>query len=273
MSRPDPVTRAVLRSHRLMEAGLKAARGLFDGVWLGLLDDRRLAALDTAYYDRAPMYQDEAYNRSGLSSWEQHAVSTYFPAGCRVTVVGAGGGREVLALLAQGFDAMGFEPHPALAAFGARLIAAEGHGERVRVSPRVGWPPAAPPTDAVVIGWGAYMLIPGRHRRIAYLRATATALPDGGRVLLSYFARRGTIARFRVAARIGTALRRLSRRPPVEPGDALVPNFVHFFTREQIEAELVEAGFRPLQVGSDDYGWAVGEVVQRPVSAGVTHER
>jgi hypothetical protein len=260
VSRPDLLTRTVLRSHRLVEGGLRAARGVFDGFWLGLLDDRRLAALDLAYYGRESMYQDEAYNRRGLFGWEQQAVDTYFPAGGQVTVVGAGGGREVLALLAQGFDAVGFEPHPALAAFGARLTSVDGHGERVLTCPRDAWPQAAPPADAVVIGWGAYMLIPGRTRRTAYLRAAAGRLPEGGRVLLSFVPRRGTAVRFRVSARLGSAIRRLRRCPPVEVGDALVPNYVHFFTEEQVAGELVEAGFRPLHIASEDYGWAVGEV-------------
>jgi hypothetical protein len=264
VSRPDRVTRTVLRSHRLVEGGLRAARGVFEGFWLGVLDDRRLAALDVAYYDRESMYQDEAYNRRGLFGWEQHAVDTYFPAGGRVTVVGAGGGREVLALLAQGFDAVGFEPHPALADFGARLTSVDGHGERVLTCPRNGWPQAAPPADAVVIGWGAYMLIPGRARRIAYLRAAADRLPEGGRVLLSFFPRRGTAVRFRVSARVGSAIRQLRRRPPVEVGDALVPNYVHFFTKEQATAELAEAGFRALDMAIEDYGWAVGEVAVPP---------
>lgn len=267
MTRPDLLTRIVLGSHRFVEGGMSATRGVFDGFWLGVLDDRRLAALDVAYYDRESKYQAEAYNRRGLSDWEQHAVDTYFPPGGRVTVVGAGGGREVVALLARGFDAVGFEPHPALAAFGARLTSADGHGERVLTCSRDGWPQAAPPADAVVIGWGAYMLIPGRTRRIAYLRGAAGRLSDGGRVLLSFFPRRGTAVRFRTCARVGSALRRLRRRPPVEAGDALVPNYVHFFTREQVAAELVEAGFRPLHIALEEYGWAVGEVAATPSRA------
>jgi hypothetical protein len=86
-------------------------------------------------------------------------------------------------------------------------------------------------------------------------------------VLLSFFHRRGATVRFRTASRLGTALRRIRRRPPVEVGDALVPNFVHFFSREQVVGELVEAGYRPLEVEFGSYGWAVGEVTTAPPSA------
>jgi hypothetical protein len=105
--------------------------------------------------------------------------------------------------------------------------------------------------------------MPGRERRVAYLRAAGSTLPDGGRVLLSFFPRAGASVHFRVATRVGSTIRRLRRRPPVEEGDALVPNFVHFFTREQITDELVEAGLLPLEINFDDYGWAVGEVRPR----------
>lgn len=261
MSRPDLVTRGVLAAHRWVESGLRALRGLFDGLVLGLLDDRRLAALDAAYYDREGMYVDEAYNRSGLSPWEQSAIDRWFPPGCRVTVVGAGGGREVLALLDQGYDAIGFEPHPDLAAFGARLTEQAGHGRRVQVCSRDGWPATAPKADAVVVGWGAYMLMPGRDRRIAFLRAAAASLPPGGPVLLSFFPRRGTAVRFRVSSSVGSMLRRLRGRQPVEAGDALEPNFVHFFSGAQVESELADAGFRPVHIAFENYGWAVAELV------------
>jgi hypothetical protein len=43
-------------------------------------------------------------------------------------------------------------------------------------------------------------------------------------------------------------------------GDALVPEQVHYFTRDEIEAELADGGLDLVDFGAEDYGWAVGRV-------------
>jgi hypothetical protein len=55
---------------------------------------------------------------------------------------------------------------------------------------------------------------------------------------------------------------RRRRRERVQPGDALVPNFAHYFTKRELEQELSEAGFetrhyRPWGPGPYDSGFAV----------------
>ena len=93
-----------------------------DAVWLGLLDAERLGQLDEHFYHETREdvdgerigYEDDRYTKRGLAGWEQGAVERHFPPGGRILVTGAGGGREVLALLALGFDAVGYEPNPRL---------------------------------------------------------------------------------------------------------------------------------------------------------------
>jgi hypothetical protein len=53
-------------------------------------------------------------------------------------------------------------------------------------------------------------------------------------------------------------LRRLRRAERVEPGDVLVPNFTHWFTRREVEAELAAAGFSLVHFATSPYGHAVG---------------
>jgi hypothetical protein len=63
---------------------------------------------------------------------------------------------------------------------------------------------------------------------------------------------------FRRVARIGNLLARVLRRERVEVGDMLTPNFEHFFTREEVESEMIEAGFTPVSFEKVSFGHSVG---------------
>lgn len=255
--------RAYYRCDRVLGAGFRAVRGVFDGCWLGALSRAQLADIDALYYDRATEYHDAEYNRGGLFGWEQRAIERHFTGASSLVVTSAGGGREVLALAKAGFAVTGFEPHAGLALAGNRLLAAEGVPATVRPCPRDGWPVDSPEADGAVVGWSGYMLTPTRARRVAFLRAAAAALPADAPLLLSFATVERRDVRLRVTAAVGAPLRRLLRREPVEPGDALIPNLVHFFTRDELAGELADGGFELIDYGTTDYGWAVGRVRPR----------
>jgi hypothetical protein len=243
-------------------AGLSAC---FTGVWLGLLPRRVLYRIDAAYYDGQRYYRTDTYNRSGLRPWEQRAIDTHF-VGCRsLLVAAAGGGREVLALQRLGLDVHGFECHPDLAHFANELLKGDGHASDIRLAARDMCPDFGRTYDGLVIGWGAYMLIRGRQRRIEFLRQLRKHAEPGAPVLLSFFHRAGGTGRYRLAAAIGTALALILRGERVEVGDFLAPNFVHYFTREELDGELRAGGFEPVFFATDEYGHAVGR-------AGVIHQ-
>src|SRR3990170_6445745 len=67
------------------------------GFWLGILDHEDLHWIDQQYYNDERMYHDEHYNRRGLFSWEREVIDTYFTSCKSILLIGAGGGREVLA--------------------------------------------------------------------------------------------------------------------------------------------------------------------------------
>lgn len=241
---------------------------MFDGCFLGLMDRDDLVVVDRGFYavarepvdGRPHRYTDAEHIKSGLAEWEQAALDAHFPRGARVVVTAAGAGREVIGLLECGFDPLGFEPNEDLAAVGATLLTAEGHGARLRVSRRDEFPRDAPQTDAVVVGWGSYMLIPGRQRRIAFLRGARKRLRPGAPLLVSFFERPPS-RYFRVVHSVAAPLRRLRRSEPVELGDALVPNFVHYFLRDEVQSELTASGFRLVHYASRPYAHAVARAV------------
>ena len=262
------MVRAYARASDRRRQALNVVNACFDGLWLGLLDRDALDRLDEHFYSagrdemdgRMFSYREQAHNRSGLHDWERVAIERHFPASGRVIVTGAGGGREVLALLERGYDAVGFEPNRTLVAAGAELLRGLGHQDRLRCCERDAFPVGGP-ADAVVVGWGSYMLIPGRERRLAFLRAARSALPAGAPLLCSFFTRPPDARYFAILAGTANAVRRLRRRESAEVGDTIAENFVHRFTRAEIERELTLGGFRMVAFAARPYGHAVAVAV------------
>ena len=62
--------------------------------------------------------------------------------------------------------------------------------------------------------------------------------------------------------KIASVLRRVRRsNEPVEIGDTLDGTFDHYFTEEEIKAELEAAGFEMIHYAADPFGHAVGRAV------------
>lgn len=239
------------------------AEVLWSAFWLGVLPRSAMAAIDEALFALRSHYASAAHNRMGLSGWERDAVDGWFAPRSRVMVLGVGGGREVIALRKLGFDAFGWESHPALLAVARALAEEDGYPDVVRPVARDALPDGAQRYDAIIFGWGMYMLVQGRARRIALLRAARGRLAGNGPVLLSFFARGEDDQRARRIHQVASVVRRLLRRPRPEPGDDMLPNAVHRFTRDEIDSELREAGFEllhydPAGKGPLESGWAVG---------------
>lgn len=257
-ARRAALARRYLHASRQLERTLVRLRATFHGATLGLATDRFLEAVDESYYNATREYVDRAYNEQGLWDWERDLLDRYFSGRHRVVVTGAGGGREVLALADLGLEPVGYECNAALREFANRLLEERGHQARVHPAPRDGWPPGIEGADGVLVGWGSYMLLRGSGRRTAFLRDARARVDVGTPILLSFFARSDTGLYFRTVAQVGSAVARRRHVPIVEIGDALSPNYVHYFTQEEIEQELRDAGWRPVSYEADDYGRAVG---------------
>jgi hypothetical protein len=245
-----------MAASRWFGRGLRVVRGAFDGFWLGVLTDAELDAIDTRYYDDRGSYRDADYNEQGLFAWETKVVEEHFGGCQRVVVTAAGGGREVLALRERGVEADGFECNATLAAAGRALLESRGYSDAVRRCARDEWP-TTEAYDGAIAGWGSYMLIRGRRRRVAFLRGAARSLPSGSPLLVSFFSRSSIGPDLRLTAALGNVIRGLTRRERLEAGDALAPNFVHLFTQDGIREELKEGGFELLSFSRGPYPHAV----------------
>jgi hypothetical protein len=249
----------------------------FTGLWLGVLPRDSLHAIDEEYYSRSnrgdsartrlpvrpdePDYHGEEWNKSGLFDWEKEVVIEYFANYKRLLVIGAGGGREVLALLRLGYEVDGFESHPGLVTAANDLLRAEGYDSTVRLAPRDEAPSTGATYDGIVVGWAMYMLVQGSERRIALLRQLRAQTRTRGPILISFFYRAASPKVYKLAALVANVTQRVLRRQPTEVGDWLQPNYVHFFTQEEVISELSEGGFNSVHYSIEGYGHAVGTAV------------
>lgn len=255
--RRDVVVALFFLSGRSLPKLLQATKGAVDGALLGAASSDLLHEVDARYYSTQSQYTDDGYNTSGLFGWEQELVEAHFPTGGHVAVAGAGGGREVLALLERGYEVTGYECNPRLVEAANSLLDARGHPRVVRVAPRDCWVEDGLRFDALVVGWGAYMLMTGRSRRVAFLRGARAQLGPGGPILLSFYDRSGDSPYFKAVRKVGNSIRWLRGAEWLTAGDALAPNYVHYFTEQDLGAELREAGLALVAYQAGDYGRAV----------------
>lgn len=258
----SPLVRFYLWLGRRWMTFIRVLDGAHSGMWLGVLSRAQLEAVDELHYHGSATYNGDAHNLRGLMDWEEAAISGYFGNSTRLLVLAAGGGREVLALERRGFQVDGFECNPTLVEFAGGFLPRQGVTGTVRLLPRDTTPPAAG-YDGVIMGWGSYMLIAGRGRRIEMLRRLRAMIPDGAPLLLSFFTKPDQLTRLRMEHRVARVIRRVLRREPPELGDDLIPVYVHRFHEAEIEAEMRQAGFRlacyePEGRRAHDAGWAVG---------------
>lgn len=228
------------------------------GFWLGILNQKTMYLIDEYYYDNQKMYRWEEYNKAGFWEWEKKVIDEYFHECTSLLLLGAGGGREVLALSKLGYEVDGCECNPQLVKFANELIEKEELDSRVKLVERDASLDNGKLYDGIIIGWGAYMLIQGREKRIALLKNLRNQMNENSPVLLSFFSQSGNRLYFKVVHKISNTLRFITRKKSLEFGDDLVPNFVHYFTEEQIAEELKEAGFNLKMYCTEEYGHAVG---------------
>lgn len=238
-------------SHRLAKGLLARAPGgrgavaAHSGLWLGLLSEADLQAVDEATYQGKYAYHHtDDHNLRGLFDWETAAIDRWFPASGRVLVTSAGGGREIVALRRRGLEVVGFECNAELRSGADALLARLRLGGPVLPAPRDVVPAGLPgPFDAAVVGWGALTYLRGRARRLRFLQQLGATLRPGAPVLASFYARTREARRLQLVQTLGDAVGRWLGREPLELGDVLDPVFQHYFSEDEVRSELTAAGF------------------------------
>lgn len=262
----SPLIKIYIYSGRALVRLWSFLRLCFAGFWLGIFDREAFHSIDRFFYDTDTegMFFSEAFNREGLFVWEEEALNKYFRRQGRLLVIGAGGGREVIALRKKGHGVDGFECNPKLVGFANGLLKKEGLEPDVKVVPRDKGPGLVGSYDGIIVGWGVYMLIRGRQQRIEFLKALRGGAKAGCPVLLSFFYRAVSEGRYARIARIANLIKALlGRKDLVEEGDDLhlryiASSYVHYFTQDEVRGELESAGFRLDLYNTKHYAHAIG---------------
>jgi len=211
---------------------VRAAHSIF---WLHLLGNRDLDDLTMASYSTPSDsgFGSEAHNVGGLHSWEEDAFGEALAGRRRILVAGAGGGREMIALAKIGFEVTGFDASEDLIwACRENLRKAGVIAEILAASPGA-VPNSAERHDALVVGRGVYHHIPGRAKRIGFLRSCGALLDKGAPMVMGD-----------VLTRSDTAYRRLlAAVTAIEQGDSVSNSYYHYFTPDELRDEIEEAGF------------------------------
>jgi hypothetical protein len=264
--RPDAPTRLYFLSQDV----IRRAQGIswlvnrfvsaaYVGLFLGFLDTPRALNMVTGnfYARHGTRWTDGEFNQVGFGPWEREALERYFGAAKSFIVAAAGGGREVLALAARGLRVSAFECAPKFLEYGQAALAAAGVNARL-VAAEPDEVPDLGIHDAAIVGWGAYMHIPGAQSRVRFLQRLRAQLVPGAPILVSCEMRKPGAPRARVVATIANAFRFVRGKKAVEVGDQLDGWFCHVFTEDELRDEFEQAGFRLEFCSAKGYGHAVG---------------
>jgi SAM-dependent methyltransferase len=186
---------------------------------------------------------------AGLTRSEQEMLARFASRDDDVLLIGSGAGRDLVALVADGYRVTAVEPSPrAIAACRRQLemrgLAAdiiEGFIEDVALPRRF---------DVIIFSGRCYSFIPESRRRIAALRKSADHLTPRGRILITYMTEPSANPMLIRFAQLSAALTGSDWRP--EPGDTILPvhptrplfHYEHPFRPGEIESEALAAGLR-----------------------------
>lgn len=244
LMRIEPEKRLPLRvslfrlSRRLLRpiAQFALARSLHSLFWLQIMRPHDLELITQLSYsgDDGESFASFEHNSFGLWEWEKAAFADSLEHCKNVLIIGAGAGREMIALGKMGFNVTGLEPSADLVAAGKRNLLEAGVQGDLRCEAPSRVPPEIGTFDAIILGRGVYHHIPRSHRRIRFLQECRAHLGPQGTLAVGDFHTRPSRRQrwFSLAGRLRD-----------ERGDALGGSYFHYFTQQEIEQEFAAAGF------------------------------
>lgn len=230
------------------------------GFWLGVMSDKSLDQADDLHYKCSKKYINDTYNKSGLSRWEKAAIEKYFKEVKSILLIAAGGGRETYALSNLGFEVDSYECNKELVEYGNQFLERNGIASRIEYLPRDTVPREVRVYDGIIVGWGAYTHIRGREERISFLESLKPYLKKGAPLMLSFLLAEERTRQDIIVRKVANFFRFFSRKRKLGTGDWLQAGFVHYFTGEEIKAELADAGYKLIGFNSVDYGSLVASI-------------
>jgi SAM-dependent methyltransferase len=226
------------------------------GILPALLPPETLIRLTRTHYEKSyrnitAELRSETF-KWDLEGWEEQVVARHMTTIGTVLVLGAGFGREAIALAERGYQVVGLDNNRDGLIVAARQAAAQGLQAPFVQGDFLALPILPFRLEYLLLSGVMYSSIPGRQRRQTWVRSLRSSLKQGGKTMLNFLAvREPETNTFRV---IRTWTSRLLRLPgsnrDYQTGDYCSQgHFMHLFTDEQeIRSELTEAGATILEL-------------------------
>ncbi len=116
----------------------------------------------------------------------------------------------------------------------------------------------AGPFDAALFGWGGISHVRGRQTRIDLLTAIRSLMVDEAPLLISFLHRDPDARSFTTVRSVATRLRRIRRADTtIEVGDTVNGSFDHYFTMDEMAAELASCRFAEVARSTSPYAHIV----------------
>jgi hypothetical protein len=242
---------------------LRFIHALVQGFWLDVLSKKSLYALTRHYYERGDknQYKSASWNKKGYLPWEEYVIHRYFKDCKKIMVLGAGGGREVLALLKAGCLVHGYESNPNLVKCANELIEKQWYTTRIQYLAEDMPPQSRGKYNGIILGWGVYSHIKGRETRIRLIKRLSDNMYNNSPLLISFWAISSYPGDFKFKKRVANFFTTIKRSDKVELGDELSVHFSRIFTKKDIESELAEAGLKMTHYDDREYGNAVAHKI------------
>lgn len=254
------VARISQASFRFLKNLTNILDALFSGFWLGVMGKKSIAYSDELYYNYTPSYSDEKYNESGFFGWEKPIIEKYFSDAKNILLIAAGGGREVIALNKMGIEVDAYECNPKLVEFGNSLLKKHDINSSIKSLARNSVPDDIRQYDGIIIGWGAYSLIRGRESRIGFLNSLRPFFKSDTFLMASFIYSTRRSRKDKIIKQVSDFLTFLHKKDRTEIGDRLVPNFLHYFSEEEIKSEFAQADLKVIDYSCTDYGCLIARI-------------
>jgi hypothetical protein len=254
------IAKLSLSSFEFMKKVFNFSEAFMSGFWLGVMDEKSLDYSDELAYSRTKFYIDDKYNESGLFEWEKPIINKYFSNVKSILLVAAGGGREVLALTKMGYEVDSYECNPTLVESGNKLLQKNKMNNKIRYLPRNTVPDEIRKYDGIIIGWGAYSLIPGEKKRLSFLTKLYPFLNKETPLMISFLWTKKKSRKDKIIRFVSNFFRIFSNKEKTELGDRLAPDFIHYFNEEEIKSELIKSGYRVLEYYTQSDGCLIAGI-------------
>jgi ubiquinone/menaquinone biosynthesis C-methylase UbiE len=223
---------------------------LLTGILPALLPPKEMTDLIRAHYDRSyrgvAAVVPEIWCKWTLESWEEEVLVRHKMTTGTILVLGAGVGRESIALAQRGLRVVGLDINGESLRVASQQAMAKGLRPLFAQADFLAVPVGAARVDYVFMSGIMYSSIPGRQERQAWLRSLRPCMRTSGLIVLNFLIARELRTRTRrFIHRLNNWLRTLpGANRSYQLGDTCSQShFLHAFVdEEEIRSELRDAG-------------------------------